>query len=120
MWNRFDLGMYLIFILSVVLRYVLRDENFVYARITYSVTLSMYYLRFMQTFFAEKNIGPKVIMIRNMVGDRISSLTPITLCLLVSSAFISLASFLWDIGKSADPVQMPHYAVSDQDLYCLL
>ena len=72
MWNRFDLGMYLIFILSVVLRYVLRDENFVYARITYSVTLSMYYLRFMQTFFAEKNIGPKVIMIRNMVGDIIN------------------------------------------------
>ena len=68
MWNRFDLAMYLIFILSVVLRFVLRDENFVYARITYSVTLSMYYLRFMQTFFAEKNIGPKVIMIRNMVS----------------------------------------------------
>ena len=97
MWNRFDLGMYLIFILSVVLRYVLRDENFVYARITYSVTLSMYYLRFMQTFFAEKNIGPKVIMIRNMVGDRISC-NSLTLTLIVVGLY-KLASFLWDIGK---------------------
>ena len=68
MWNRFDLAMYVIFIISVVLRYVLRGKSFVYARILYSVTLSMYYLRFMQTFFAEKNIGPKVIMIRNMVS----------------------------------------------------
>ena len=29
----------------------------------------MYFMRFMQNFFVEKNIGPKVIMIRNMVSS---------------------------------------------------
>lgn len=69
MWNRFDSAMYLIFIVSVILRFTLSEKDFTYARICYSITVAMYYLRFMQVFFAEKNIGPKVIMIYNMVID---------------------------------------------------
>lgn len=69
MWNRFDLAMYLIFIVSVILRFTLPSEKFTYARVFYSITVAMYYLRFMQVFFVEKNIGPKVIMITNMVID---------------------------------------------------
>ncbi|XP_069123673.1 transient receptor potential cation channel subfamily M member-like 2 isoform X2 [Argopecten irradians] len=68
-WNRFDLVMYLLFLLSVILRFVLDDSNFTWARMTYSITLAMYFLRFMQAFFVEKNIGPKVIMIRKMLTD---------------------------------------------------
>ncbi|XP_033755589.1 transient receptor potential cation channel subfamily M member-like 2 isoform X2 [Pecten maximus] len=68
-WNRFDLIMYLLFLLSVILRFVLDDNNFTWARMTYSITLAMYFLRFMQAFFVEKNIGPKVIMIRKMLTD---------------------------------------------------
>jgi hypothetical protein len=52
---------------SVALRYELISNDFVWARIVYSVTLGMFYMRIMQAFFVEKNIGPKVIMIRNMV-----------------------------------------------------
>ena len=33
---------------------------------------------------------------------------------------ISLAFFSWDAGNSADPDQTPLYAVSDQELHCLL
>ncbi|KAH3872329.1 hypothetical protein DPMN_035544, partial [Dreissena polymorpha] len=69
LWNKFDLTMYMIFILSVILRFTLTGDKFVYARIFYSITVAMYYLRFMQTFFVEKNIGPKVIMIKNMLID---------------------------------------------------
>ncbi|XP_053387178.1 transient receptor potential cation channel subfamily M member 2-like isoform X2 [Mercenaria mercenaria] len=69
MWNRFDLAMYLIFLISVILRFTLPSEKFTYARVFYSITVAMYYLRFMQVFFVEKNIGPKVIMITNMVID---------------------------------------------------
>ncbi|XP_060552910.1 transient receptor potential cation channel subfamily M member 2-like isoform X4 [Ruditapes philippinarum] len=69
MWNRFDLAMYMIFLLSVILRFTLPNDKFTYARIFYSITVAMYYLRFMQVFFVEKNIGPKVIMITNMVID---------------------------------------------------
>ena len=43
------------------------ESEFIYVRCVYSVTLAMTYLRFMQFFFAEKNMGPKVIMIRRMV-----------------------------------------------------
>ena len=66
-WNRFDAAMYVLFILSIILRYQLSEENFVGARITYSITLAMFFLRFMQFFYVEKNMGPKVIMIRKMV-----------------------------------------------------
>ena len=53
---------------SIVLRYWMEESGFVYVRCVYSVTLAMTYLRFMQFFFAEKNMGPKVIMIRRMVS----------------------------------------------------
>ncbi|KAK3595122.1 hypothetical protein CHS0354_002375 [Potamilus streckersoni] len=68
-WNRFDLLMYMLFLVSVITRYVLSEDLFTWARIIYSITLAVYYLRFMQAFFVEKNIGPKVIMIKNMIVD---------------------------------------------------
>ncbi|XP_076450410.1 transient receptor potential cation channel subfamily M member-like 2 [Babylonia areolata] len=68
-WNRFDAMMYLLFILSIVLRYQLPASNFVGARVTYSITLAMFVLRYMQYFYVEKNMGPKVIMIRRMLTD---------------------------------------------------
>ncbi|KAL3875816.1 hypothetical protein ACJMK2_033731, partial [Sinanodonta woodiana] len=68
-WNRFDLMMYMLLIVSVITRYLLNEDQFTWARIIYSITLAVYYLRFMQAFFVEKNIGPKVIMIKNMIVD---------------------------------------------------
>nr|KAG5702764.1 hypothetical protein BaRGS_003638 [Batillaria attramentaria] len=69
MWNRFDGAMYLMFLIAIGLRYQLTGDNFVWARITYSITLSMFYLRLMQYFYVEKNMGPKVIMIKKMLTD---------------------------------------------------
>ncbi|KAH9512883.1 hypothetical protein Btru_036871 [Bulinus truncatus] len=68
-WNRFDLLMYTLMCVSIILRYLLTDKDFVYARIVYSITLVMSYLRFMQFYFAEQNMGPKVIMIKRMLTD---------------------------------------------------
>ncbi|KAK3091596.1 hypothetical protein FSP39_021023 [Pinctada imbricata] len=68
-WNRFDLIMYTLFLTSVILRFALDESNFLWARIFYSVTLAMYFLRIMQYFYVEKNIGPKVIMISRMITD---------------------------------------------------
>ena len=70
-WNRFDQLVYLMFLCSIILRFVLTGEDFVWARMLYCLTLGMYFLRFMQTFFVEKNIGPKVIMIRRMVSTAV-------------------------------------------------
>ncbi|KAK7491216.1 hypothetical protein BaRGS_00017487, partial [Batillaria attramentaria] len=69
MWNRFDGAMYLMFLIAIGLRYQLTGDNFVWARITYSITLGMFYLRLMQYFYVEKNMGPKVIMIKKMLTD---------------------------------------------------
>ena len=66
-WNRFDLVAYSTLILSVILRYTVPDSHFSVARMTYCVALVVFYLRFLQVFFIDKNIGPKVIMVRRMV-----------------------------------------------------
>ena len=39
------------------------------ARVIYSVTLAMFFLRLLQYFLALKALGPKVIMIRGMVSQ---------------------------------------------------
>ncbi|XP_050394392.2 transient receptor potential cation channel subfamily M member 2 [Patella vulgata] len=68
-WNRFDLAMYVMFLISVILRYTIFTSEFIWARMGYSITLAMFYLRLMQSFFVAKNMGPKVIMIEKMLTD---------------------------------------------------
>ncbi|XP_052709281.1 transient receptor potential cation channel subfamily M member-like 2 isoform X1 [Crassostrea angulata] len=68
-WNRFDIVLYLFFLTSVILRFSLYGEDFVWARRLYSLTLGMYFFRFLQYFEADKNIGPKVTMISRMLND---------------------------------------------------
>lgn len=69
-WNRTDLCMYLFFIISIVLRFVLpmHDLDFRWARAFYSFTLVLFFLRTLQFFFVRESIGPKVIMIQKMVS----------------------------------------------------
>ncbi|KAI0215316.1 Transient receptor potential cation channel subfamily M member 3 [Lamellibrachia satsuma] len=68
-WNQLDLIAYSTLILSVMLRYTVPDSHFSVARMTYCVALVIFYLRFLQVFFINKNIGPKVIIVRRMVTD---------------------------------------------------
>jgi len=68
LWNVFDLVMILLFAVAVVLRCTLNDANFEWARMMYTLDLSMFFIRFLQVFFVDKNMGPKVIMIRGMVS----------------------------------------------------
>ena len=65
--NQFDQFVFVMLVVTIILRYTLIDADFVWARMFYCVTLAMYFLRFTHTFFALKNIGPKVIMIGRMV-----------------------------------------------------
>ena len=67
-WNRFDCITHGLFVVSVILRFTVPDRSFEWPRMFYCVTLSLYFIRFMQAFDAYKAIGPKVIMIRQMVG----------------------------------------------------
>ena len=70
-WNKFDAIAHSLFLISILLRFTVSDRNFVWPRMSYCLTLSMYYIRFMQAFYVQKNIGPKVIMVRRMVGLQI-------------------------------------------------
>ena len=67
-WNKFDAIVHSLFLISILLRFTVPDRDFVWPRMAYCLTLSMYYIRFMQAFYVQKNIGPKVIMVRRMVG----------------------------------------------------
>ena len=67
LWNVFDVVVIVFTILSIILRYSLKSSDFNWARRVYAITLVLYYLRFLYIFYVNKNIGPKVIMIRRMV-----------------------------------------------------
>ena len=76
-WNRFDMMVYGFLILCVILRFSLPTQHFDWARMFYALTLTMFFLRFLQTFFVDRNIGPKVIMIRRMVSGSPGSTRPV-------------------------------------------
>lgn len=67
-WNKFDAVMYIMYLLSVILRFSMKKDDFVWARMAYSVTLAFFILRTLQFFYVAKNTGPKIIMIGKMVG----------------------------------------------------
>lgn len=67
-WNIFDALMYLLFMVSVMLRCVLTLDDFYYARMTYAITLGMFIFRTMQFFFVTRYLGPKVVMLGKMVS----------------------------------------------------
>jgi hypothetical protein len=69
MLNHFSsFARYLVFFASVVLRLMnLQGDAFVSTRICYCITLSLFYVKFMRLFYVDRNIGPKVVIIRQMV-----------------------------------------------------
>ncbi|VDI56438.1 Hypothetical predicted protein [Mytilus galloprovincialis] len=68
-WNKFDAVMYIMYLLSVILRFSMKKDDFVWARMAYSVTLAFFILRTLQFFYVAKNTGPKIIMIGKMMTD---------------------------------------------------
>lgn len=56
------------FVISIILRCTLYDDTFMWARILYCCTLTLFFIRFMYVFYVERHIGPKVIIIRLMVS----------------------------------------------------
>jgi hypothetical protein len=72
--------------MSVILRCSIAGDQFHHARSCYALTLSMFIMRFIQTFYVHPKIGPKVIMIMKMVslhqepmGQYIGRIIPVSL-----------------------------------------
>lgn len=67
MFNDLKLIKYVLMLIALILRYTLKGDSFVWVRNVYTVTIVLFYLRILQMFYVERNLGPKVIMIRQMV-----------------------------------------------------
>jgi disulfide bond formation protein DsbB len=68
-WNKYDLSGILLFLLSVILRFSVPAPQFAYVRVSYGLMIVLFYVRFLQFYFAHRTIGPKVIIINRMFND---------------------------------------------------
>ncbi|XP_077863943.1 transient receptor potential cation channel subfamily M member 3-like, partial [Saccoglossus kowalevskii] len=71
-WNILDCSMFVSFTLAVSLRFVLPNDKFTFARIFYCLSLMLFYFRLLQMGLVHKHIGPKIIMIYEMLKDLLS------------------------------------------------
>ena len=66
-WNVLDLIAIFGFLIGFALRFIPAENSFCAARIVLSVDLAMWYLRLLDIFAAVKQLGPKLVMIGEMV-----------------------------------------------------
>ncbi|XP_070579638.1 transient receptor potential cation channel subfamily M member-like 2 [Ptychodera flava] len=107
-WNRFDLAMYLLFAVSLVLRLVLPPSKFSTARVMYCVTFIAFCVRLLHMGFVFKEVGPKIIMIIKMIKD----LTYFLFILIVFIAGFGIAN-----EAILYPNMEPHFHLMVRSLY---
>jgi transient receptor potential cation channel subfamily M protein 2 len=66
-WNRLDVLAISLFIIAFILRFLPRNQCFCAARIILAIDLSLWYIRILDIFAAVKRLGPKLVMIGEMV-----------------------------------------------------
>ncbi|CAF0727257.1 unnamed protein product [Adineta ricciae] len=68
-WNKLDVLAIVLFFIGFTLRFVPISECFCAARIVLSVDLTIWFMRSLDIFAAVKRLGPKLVMIGEMVHD---------------------------------------------------
>ena len=70
-WNIVDFISLTMFVVAAVLRYVAYkngDQNYIIvARIIFATDISLFFIRLLQIFLVNRKMGPKIVMIREMV-----------------------------------------------------
>ena len=66
-WNKLDVLAIVLFFIGFVLRFWPTTQCFCIARIVLAVDLSLWYIRTLDMFAAVKRLGPKLVMIGEMV-----------------------------------------------------
>jgi len=74
-WNQLDVLAIILFFVGFILRFLPSSECFCAARLIFSIDLTIWFIRSMAIFAAIKRLGPKLVMIGEMVD--FSSLTKI-------------------------------------------
>ncbi|CAF3941979.1 unnamed protein product [Rotaria sp. Silwood2] len=68
-WNKLDFLAIMLFYVGFIFRFIPFTECFCAARIVLSVDLSLWFIRLLDIFAAIKRLGPKLVMIGEMVHD---------------------------------------------------
>nr|XP_022311230.1 transient receptor potential cation channel subfamily M member 2-like [Crassostrea virginica] len=68
-WNAVDLLSYALLIIALFVRHFYESETFTVARRMFSLSLLVMYLRFLEVFLINRNLGPTLIMIKEMLKD---------------------------------------------------
>ncbi len=69
-WNQLDAIAILLFFVAFILRFLPISECFCGARIILAIDLSIWYMRTLDMFSAIKRLGPKLVMIGEMVNSK--------------------------------------------------
>ncbi|XP_014773772.2 transient receptor potential cation channel subfamily M member 4 [Octopus bimaculoides] len=65
-WNLIDVITIVLFIIGYILRFLDLEET---ARVIFCLNLIFFYIRFLHMFSIDKNLGPKLVMIKEMMRD---------------------------------------------------
>lgn len=68
-WNSLDFISYIITIAAMLVRFLYRDFSAALARRFYSLSLFTVYMRFLHSILMSRKLGPKIIMIKEMLKD---------------------------------------------------
>ncbi|CAF1487785.1 unnamed protein product, partial [Rotaria sordida] len=68
-WNQLDVLAIILFYVGFILRFLPYTECFCAARIVFSVDITMWFIRSLDLFAAIKRLGPKLVMIGEMMHD---------------------------------------------------
>ncbi|CAF3921870.1 unnamed protein product, partial [Rotaria sp. Silwood1] len=68
-WNKLDTLAIILFILGCILRFLPINQCFCFARIVLAIDLCIWYIRTLDIFSAIKRLGPKLVMIGEMIHD---------------------------------------------------
>ncbi len=68
-WNQLDALAICLFFIAFILRFLPINHCFCGARIILAIDLSIWYIRTLDIFFAIKRLGPKLVMIGEMVNS---------------------------------------------------
>ncbi|CAF0806293.1 unnamed protein product [Adineta ricciae] len=104
-WNKLDVLAILLFFIAFVLRFIPVSECFCTARIILAIDLSIWYIRTLDTFSAVKRLGPKLVMIGEMVYDMKFYMVMLTVFILAYgvptySLMYGVEKFSWHIPRA--------------------
>ncbi|KAK6180329.1 hypothetical protein SNE40_012504 [Patella caerulea] len=103
-WNILDLVTVFLFALGIILRFIPNDITFEFARVTLCLNLVSFYFRILHIFSVNKQLGPKLVMIRRMVQD-------------LMSFVVILAVFIMAYAVATEAILYPNTELSWKMIY---